>query len=257
LSFPGLSRLKYTPIFDNIINKKLLKQNWFSFYIADYNESANSQVILGDPGKYFYEGDIHWHKVSEESYWQVEMEDVYINGKPINVCPFGTCKLVIDTGTSVITAPSENLPTLLDYIKLDDCNDVSSLPELGFRIGKYLYTMKPEEYILFSNHRSSMLEIESKVGNNFSKNNLNSESENSFEFNFQTSFSTTNTKSKNLKSNNKLSDCKRAFMPLDVMEPRGPLWVLGDIFLRKYFVIFDRDLKRIGIAVRRKNVDKI
>ena len=41
-------------------------------------------------------------------------------------------------------------------------------------------------------------------------------------------------------------------MPLNVDEPRGPLWVLGDLFLRKYFVVFDRDTKRIGIALRNK-----
>jgi len=50
--------------------------------------------------------------------------------------------------------------------------------------------------------------------------------------------------------------CKRAFMPLDVNPPRGPLWVLGDIFILKYFVIFDRDNKRIGIALRNKNLNK-
>jgi hypothetical protein len=48
--------------------------------------------------------------------------------------------------------------------------------------------------------------------------------------------------------------CKRAFMPLDVDPPRGPLWVLGDIFLRKFFVVFDRDSNRIGIAERNKSL---
>lgn len=245
-----------------------MKKNWFAFYIADINEDAQSQVVLGEPKKMFYEGNLIWHPVSEKSYWQVSMEDIYVDGKPINICPDNNCKLVLDTGTSVMTGPSDSLSDLLDRIPLNDCGDVNFLPEIGFKIGEYLYTMKPEEYILFSHNKVSLLEVESsveKVGSMIGtklKSSVKSSTKTEKNSSGVTSESSTgvmfSSESLSLSEFKNFSaqrrPCKRAFMPLDVSEPRGPLWVLGDIFLRKYFVVFDRDNQRIGIAVRKKGV---
>jgi hypothetical protein len=48
--------------------------------------------------------------------------------------------------------------------------------------------------------------------------------------------------------------CKFQFMAVDVTAPHGPLHVLGDVFFRKYFVHFDRDSDRVGIALARREV---
>jgi len=46
-------------------------------------------------------------------------ENILVDGKDIGLCPAG-CSVIADSGTSLITGPSDDLYTLLESLNVDE-----------------------------------------------------------------------------------------------------------------------------------------
>ncbi|XP_068574335.1 napsin-A [Cebidichthys violaceus] len=207
MAYPSISVAKVTPVFDTAMAAKLLPQNIFSFYISrDPKAAVGGELVLGGTDPQYYTGDLHYVNVTRKAYWQIQVSGVDV-GDQLTVCKAG-CQAIVDTGTSLIVGPVEEvralhkaigaLPLLMGEYWID-CKRIPSLPAITFNIGGKMFNLTGEDYIM----------KESQMGSPI---------------------------------------CLSGFMAMDIPPPAGPLWILGDVFIGKYYTVFDRAADRVGFA---------
>lgn len=147
LAYPSMAAYNQTPVFDSMIEKKLLTNNIMTFHYS-FNENTNGQITIGYIDKTKYIGDIHYYDVVDRYYWTIQLKDILYDGKSLGLCPNG-CKAVIDTGTTLNTGPSEQLRTLLEKIPVEnDCRNFDLAGRISFVFGNEEYQLEKDEYIL-------------------------------------------------------------------------------------------------------------
>ncbi|XP_074852111.1 pepsin A-like [Carettochelys insculpta] len=196
LAFPSISSSSATPVFDNMMNEGLVSQDLFSVYLSSDDQSG-SFVMFGGIDSSYYSGDLNWIPLSAETYWEITMDSVTMNGE--SVACSGGCQAIIDTGTSLLAGPSTGISNILSYIGASDgsisCSDISSLPDIIFTINGIEFPVPASAYIL-----------------------------------------------------DESGSCTAGLEGIDVSTSSGELWILGDVFIRQYYVVFDRANNEVALA---------
>ena len=111
MAYPALAEKGVTPVFDEMINQKLLKTNVFAFYFTSKQAEAagmNSDLTFGYYDKSKFKGDVDWHPVLYKYMFGVKLDDVKVNGKALNMCHDKSegCMITFDSGTSLMSFPT-------------------------------------------------------------------------------------------------------------------------------------------------------
>ncbi|NXQ60609.1 PEPA protein, partial [Anthoscopus minutus] len=197
LAFPSIASSGATPVFDNMMMENLVDRNLFSVYLSR-DSQGGSFVLFGAIDPYYTTKGISWIPLSAETYWQITMESVSVNGAPV-ACSSG-CQAIVDTGTTLLAVPIRAFRTLMKRLGAStsgeiSCEAVRNLPNLIFHIHGKEFPVPPRAYVLRNN-----------------------------------------------------GYCTLGLQGMDVPTEEGELWILGDVFIREYYVIFDRANNKVGLS---------
>lgn len=109
------------PLFDSVMQQKRLDKNIFSFYYDGGLDSQSSHLIFGGANPNFYTGTMSYFQVVDKYYWSLKAENILLNGKDVGLC-VGGCRVVADTGTSLITSPHDQFEILVGTITIFNVN---------------------------------------------------------------------------------------------------------------------------------------
>ena len=110
-------------------------------------DKDSSELVFGGYDNTKFYGDIHWHNVMDKYLWSLKLDDIKYNGVGMNICAGKeNCFVAVDSGTSLLTAPSWADDIILKNIPLvENC-------ENKFGFGTLTFVIEGVEYNLPSHH---------------------------------------------------------------------------------------------------------
>ncbi|XP_041936336.1 pepsin A-like [Alosa sapidissima] len=197
LAYQSLAASGAQPVFNNMVQQGLV-QNYFSVYLS--SSESGSEVIFGGYDPSHYTGSVAWIPLSSETYWQITVDSVTINGETV-ACN-GGCQAIVDTGTSLIAGPTSdisNINNAVGGVSITEslstasvqCGNIGNMPDITFNIHGHAFTLPASAYVRQSNYYG----------------------------------------------------CSTGFSG-----GGDSLWILGDVFIREYYTIFNMGQNYVGLA---------
>ncbi|KIJ60518.1 hypothetical protein HYDPIDRAFT_98543 [Hydnomerulius pinastri MD-312] len=117
MAFKSISDYNANPVFQTLVADGKTDNSVFAFKLA----SSGSELYIGGTNSDLYTGDFTYADVTQEGYWQVNMDGVVGNGKTV----LTSVDSIIDTGTTLIVGQPSDVATLYKAIGGKDASSTA------------------------------------------------------------------------------------------------------------------------------------
>jgi pepsin A len=247
LAFPSMSAGGVKPFFDNVIEQKLLKRNMFAFYLSPSDSHGASSLMEDRYAKYkpgmdailwggvdsrLYEGELVWFPVTQAHYWSIDLHGFFIGNQSIGAPNRHSDK---DDSDSAWSSSSSSL--------LEGSVDSSATTKLIVDSGTTYYTAEHPHF------QGIMDRLQCDDGG--------------MAPDIAYRLKDVDGKMRHLvlkPEDYMVSKCEPGFLKIAVPRGYGPAMLLGELFMRRFFTVFDRgdgsnENARIGLARARPGAE--
>jgi len=245
----GLSSLALSDdfsFFDLISKSGRVRSAHFGVFLTEGDvEGEESEIAIGGYNERRLLHPLAWSPVAmaDFGYWQVRILAVRVDGKELDVCKDGTCRGVVDTGTSHLGIPApydREVASLLtvDAGNLLDCR-LAKTPVMEIELENINITLGAENYMRRLPLREGV-NVGSATGVVLPANDSHAAA------------SVTSDPTPLLDENQTgvTRHCRPRLMPVNLPEPVGPkLFILGEPVLHRYYTVYDWKGLQVGFSL--------
>ena len=233
--FDGILGLGLTSIVPDSRSEKTVLSNLnvdkFGLCLGNDDDHITSRLYWNQFPDYNWQfiqgiGKQHWAvKVPQ---FGLKFQQTENNTETTFPCSVNGCAAIVDSGTSAIAGPMEQLGQILDIVDKtvggfkEDCSNYDQLPDLTFYLEDKKFVIKPASYI-----KRAILKT----------------------FTPSTTIMEDGMKKIIRDPPNEKEVCLPLFVDTPLGDsPHGPVWILGQPFMREYMVMYDRAENKLGFA---------
>lgn len=245
----GLSSLALSDefsFFDLVAKSGKVRSAHFGVFLTEGDvDGEESEIAIGGYNENRLMHPLAWSPVAmaDFGYWQVRILAVRVDGKELDVCKDGTCRGVVDTGTSHLGIPAPHDREVAGLLTVDagdllDCR-LAQTPVMEIELESINITLSAENYMRRLPLREGV-NVGSATGVVLPANDSHATA------------SVTSEPTPLLDENQTVvtRHCRPRLMPVNLPEPVGPkLFILGEPVLHRYYTVYDWKGLQVGFSL--------